>query len=1035
MYQTISSILMGGHNLVDERRLLSKILDNVSNSLYGGDMTTSKEMHKTDDEFNERFYQSLKDNPDLLEELNRLRKENSSLKKENKELKKKPRKTAPSKSLERYDQINFKKFLKTQDGKLIQEQFSQYDDELTAFDRNSKIEGYFRDYQFNFIKDWSISAQELVLLYYGLGSGKTVIAINCAEQFSVLNNDATVYFLVPASLVLNTIGEMYKHGINPDSKLKNGKPRYYFVSYQQLLRSSFDFEDDSLLILDEAHNLRNLRTMDIYERVSARRTKKTDNYSLLGNKLAEKLIFSSANFLRSIFMTGTLFVNTPADIETIISIGYKRAPLLNKDKEQYELIQYDPKEFKLYYEGLISFYRIPDDAPQFPSLKYHVIPVEVEGFSKYGQGEDPYFVNSRLEHSNAKILWTIDFLTHHRGEKTLVYSQFLDASIRVLTTALKKLNIKFGVIDGSLSQTAKMDVKNQYNNDEITLLIFTLSIKEGISFKETKNFIALEPYWNYSIFEQVLARAIRLDSHKKGKQSLLNIYLLVTTDDTKNQWFEDVEKMMNTGIKRIKFDTEWITEKDKEGKETKKLKKISKLGESDVSIGVASRDMDLYQRMIRKQEEINVFEEKILAIPKFEEVNNIENNEFIEEYNATVLRKEHEENRVMSFKEKILLKKSMYADYYSKNIRKIDDKFTKFAEDTRYRANRNPNLEEIADHKEYPNKEDMIRNLLKKNASINDIFEAFNITKTEITSFQANFTPESHVKELINFSEIEKDLRKNIKILEPTAGIGGIISQLIKLPNNYNFMVDCNELHKIFFQVGQTIFENIENVKWYNYDFNDYRQKYNYDYILGNPPFNLRTQVKHTKRRKGSKIPEIIKVDTTLYDIDFVAKAYDMLNEDGMLCFIISDRFQRDKSYKFSLFNKYLDELREEHENYVQIKKVEHSFREDKNITKKMETSFGMVMIRLIKLQNFSIDVDRKEKKKRQEENAENEEKEEEPQPEDDEFEVKPKRKTTKKTKKTTKKTTEEPQVIEEPNPPEPEPKPEPKKKKKVWVL
>ena len=72
--------------------------------------------------------------------------------------------------------------------------------------------------------------------------------------------------------------------------------------------------------------------------------------------------------------------------------------------------------------------------------------------------------------------------------------------------------------------------------------------------------------------------------------------------------------------------------------------------------------MDLYQRMIRKQEEINVFEEKILAIPKFEEVNNVENNEFIEEYNATVLRKEHEENRVMSFKEKIFLKKSMYAE-------------------------------------------------------------------------------------------------------------------------------------------------------------------------------------------------------------------------------------------------------------------------------------------------------------------------------------------------------------------------------------
>jgi hypothetical protein len=102
-----------------------------------------------------------------------------------------------------------------------------------------------------------------------------------------------------------------------------------------------------------------------------------------------------------------------------------------------------------------------------------------------------------------------------------------------------------------MSQTKKMDVKNDYNNDKISILIFTLSIKEGISFKETKNFILLEPYWNYSIFEQVMARAIRLDSHKKGKKSILEIYLPITTigSDKEKEWFKKTTKILENGIK------------------------------------------------------------------------------------------------------------------------------------------------------------------------------------------------------------------------------------------------------------------------------------------------------------------------------------------------------------------------------------------------------------------------------------------------------------------------------------------------------
>lgn len=889
-----------------------------------------------------------KDNDDKNEIINNLQLTQKQQQEEIEHLKtelKKPRKRAPTKSLESYDIVNLNKFLKTEDYKLINPEIYEYDDEITAFDRHSKVDNYFRDYQRKFILDWSLSTQELVILYYGVGSGKTMIAVNCAEQYIALNSDGHVYFLVPSSLVLPTIKEMFLRGINPMRKDKNGDYIYYFLSYQQLLRSQFDFKDNSLLILDEAHNLRNLRTKGLTEKVSARKVRQLQEYSLIGNKLAEKLIFSSSKFLRSIFMTGTLFVNNPGDIETIISIGYKKAPMLNYEISKYKFIHNDPQQFALYYDGLISFYRIPSDAPQFPKKMFHFIPIESKNI-EYKKGEDPYFINSRTDAAEVKIEWIIDFIKRNKNQKTLIYSQFITKSINILTKYLDKLNITYGVINGAYNMIKKLEIVHMYNTNQIKILIFTLSIKEGISFLETNNFIAIDPYWNYAIFEQILARGIRLNSHKLGSKTNINLYFLVGIPEESKEteeWFKTSASIFNNDIKTFLYKKK-TTEKGEEVKDDIIHKKF------------ISRDIDMYNRMFRKQEEINGFESKLLECKSFEESNNIENNEFIEIYNMEILKHENS-GKIYTNKQKIKLKKDMYNEFYKKSIEQIKNKFVRFNDDTRYKANRNPDLEEIANNTEYKNASDKIRHLLNNNATLDDIFEAFKIDKIQITKFQANFTPKNHVDDLIELSGIKHDKRDKLYILEPTAGIGGIISELIKLPNHANFLVDCNEIHNLFYQIGEVMFDTISNVKWYNFDYYNYKQKYNYDYILGNPPFNLRTQINKVNRKHLHKPETITKIDFVLYDIDFVAKAYDDLNVGGILCFIISDRYLRQKNGRFKKFFDILEEMKKSDSSLVNVSKVETSFRQDKNITKKMETSFGMVFIRLVKVLNFSINL------------------------------------------------------------------------------
>jgi superfamily II DNA or RNA helicase len=870
-----------------------------------------------------------------------------------------PKRIMKTKDIELYDILNFHKFNRTEDGKILKNDPSlyAYDPFESAFDKNlKKNKQYYRDYQKKFIENWTLSAQELVILYYGVGSGKTMIAVNCAEQYQEITQNAHVYFLVPASLVLGTIKEMYDRGIQADRKNEKGEYIYYFVSYQQLLRSNFDFKENSLLIIDEAHNLRNIRAVEINEKINARKYKKTGNYSLVGNKLSEKLIQSSGKFLRTIFMTGTLFVNSSEDIEALMAIGYKKQPILEIDRFKYDSILNSDEEFKIYYEGLISYYKVPK-VSSMPTKKFHFIAIvnpKMQYRLMIGNRIEPYLLFSRNQSIKEKTDWTIKFLLRHKNQKTLIYSQFLDLSLKELMDELNERKINYGFISGKLSMVQKLNVVKQYNDGEINILIFTLSIKEGISFRETDNIIIFQPYWNYAIMEQILARGIRLTSHKYQNKATINLYFLVTVKSmshTKN-WFQKADQIMNNDIKDFVFD---IIEKD-----GLKKKDYGVIGDPH-----SSGDIDLYNRMFRKQEEINVFERKLLSLPRFEDVSNNENNLFIENFNTELLEYDNKNGKAPSIKETVAIKKKMYLEYYKQKISELDKRIVRFNEDLRYRENRNPNLEEKASSDKYGDKSVEIKKLIKKNAPIGDYMKLFNIGKQDITLFQANFTPSSEINIVIDKSGIKNDKRTNIKILEPTAGVGNFVDNLLKLENKFNFMIDCNEYNNAFYQIGKNMYDEIDNVKWYNGDFWIYQNKYNYDYILGNPPFNLSHQVlekTEITNKKGEEFEPIFKkVDKRLYDIHFVSKAYNMLNDGGVLSMIISDRFLRDKSGVFVIFNIYLDDMKKLNPSSVEIIKT-GEFKEDKTISKEMETNFGMVCITLKKLENFNIDLDNKKR-------------------------------------------------------------------------
>lgn len=236
--------------------------------------------------------------------------------------------------------------------------------------------------------------------------------------------------------------------------------------------------------------------------------------------------------------------------------------------------------------------------------------------------------------------------------------------------------------------------------------------------------------------------------------------------------------------------------------------------------------------------------------------------------------------------------------------------------------------------------EETIRELFKRKLTLDNIFSLFQIGKTEIKIFNAFFTPMKEVDRLIDMSSIKFDDKKPIKILETSAGIGNIIIRLFNrdFNNKYNYRVDCYEINKYFYQIGKVIFENIKSIKWYNKDFlkEDIQTKYNY--IFTNPPFNIKLNNK------------------TFYDVDFLNKSYNLLEDGGRLCAIISSSYKSNsKNSIYKKFNESLKKIMDIDNSFVEIEEIEGFKEEDAGTTKEMKTKVNMVMMIIVKVPNLTL--------------------------------------------------------------------------------
>lgn len=148
-------------------------------------------------------------------------------------------------------------------------------------------------------------------------------------------------------------------------------------------------------------------------------------------------------------------------------------------------------------------------------------------YSAAGAGRDIGnfdFVDQGKRIEAPKFLKIYEELTKNPGP-TVIYSNYYRTGIVAFEEFLQRQGYKepYAIIHPGLSVAQVNNIVSAYNNGTIKLLLLHPEVTEGISLKGTQALHILEPMLNPTIFEQVVGRTRRFQSHSHLPQHQQNV--------------------------------------------------------------------------------------------------------------------------------------------------------------------------------------------------------------------------------------------------------------------------------------------------------------------------------------------------------------------------------------------------------------------------------------------------------------------------------------------------------------------------------
>lgn len=406
------------------------------------------------------------------------------------------------------------------------------------------------------IADKVTDDENRLLVYHGLGSGKSLSALAAAEAAKRKFGD-NYGVVVPAALKGNFDKEIKKFTTsNPE-----------VMSYTALGMGKEFQEQPQTLVMDEAHRLRNP-----------------------GGAAANAASQQARSARNLLLLTGSPITNSPTDLANLLSLLHNKSIAPEQFEERYI-------GYKNVSPGILNWFRGIQSGEQ-PEVKNEgELRALLKGKVDYQPSKNPKGVNVAeetiqvpLSAAQQKIqkavrtkippgfLWKLDrefplsrdelaklnsFMTGLRQvsmstrpfradkdpykafeqssklqtamknlqstlnsdprKKAIIYSNHIDAGLTPYAAALAKNQIPHALFHGSISPTERQKAVQEYNEGKLRALLIGPAGAEGLSTKGTSLIQLLDPHWHESRSQQARGRGLRFDSHEGLPEELKNV--------------------------------------------------------------------------------------------------------------------------------------------------------------------------------------------------------------------------------------------------------------------------------------------------------------------------------------------------------------------------------------------------------------------------------------------------------------------------------------------------------------------------------
>lgn len=396
-----------------------------------------------------------------------------------------------------------------------------------------------------------------LLVYHGLGSGKSLSALAAAEKART-EQGGEYGVVVPASLKGNFEKEISKF-------TRDSNPEV--MSYTGLGMGKDFTNNPDTLIMDEAARLRNPTAASTSAAIRAAQKAK-----------------------RLVLLTGTPITNEPSDIASLLSMLHNKPITPQQFDQQFvsekkvrpgilawlrgvksgiKPVIKNESKLRSLLEGKVDY--LPSKTPEGVNVNEEVVrvPLSAEqqriqkairtkippgflwkldqefpmsrdelaklnsfltGLRQVSLSTQPfradkdmyraYSQSSKLQKAMADLQET---LKSDPRKKAIIYSNFIDAGLNPYAAALEKNKIPHAFFHGGMPVKARQQALKQYNEGKLRALLLGPAAAEGISTKGTSLIQLLDPHWNEARSQQARGRGLRFDSHADLPEELKNV--------------------------------------------------------------------------------------------------------------------------------------------------------------------------------------------------------------------------------------------------------------------------------------------------------------------------------------------------------------------------------------------------------------------------------------------------------------------------------------------------------------------------------